>query len=151
MPRPGHLALDADMQRHKTYQCAHTRTGIHTHMPNAFVDTHRLIQHMQECTGASLTSAWNVPPSGTNLGGKGSCTSLDRGQRAGPGPGGTRKFCRDQLKCGVIIKTPFKVLLFFFIDFIENRTRNGQSQKTALKTVKNILTEKNKHDCIMNV
>lgn len=30
----------------------------------------------------------------------------------------------------------------FFIDFIENRTRNGLSQKTILKTVKNILTEK---------
>lgn len=42
-------------------------------------------------------------------------------------------------------------LKYFFIDFIENRTRNGLSQKTALKTVKNILTEKNKHDCIMNV
>lgn len=29
-------------------------------------------------------------------------------------------------------------VFLFFIDFIENRTRNGPSQKTALKTVKNI-------------
>lgn len=65
-------------------------------------------------------------------------------------PQAAQVFCRNQLKHDTIIKTSFKVLLFF-IDFIENRTRNGLSQKTALKTVKNILTEKNKHDCIMNV
>lgn len=47
---------------------------------------------------------------------------------------------RRPAKRGVTVKLHLKY--FFFIDFIENRTRNGLSQKTALKTVKNILTEK---------
>ena len=41
-----------------------------------------------------------------------------------------------------VANTFFFLSTFFFIDFIENRTRNGLSQKTALRTVKNILTEK---------
>lgn len=98
-------------------------------------------------------------------GGCGGCRvhSLSREPRAGPatGPGATGNppaprptgragVLQKPAETGYHNKTSFKVLLFF-IDFIENRTRNGLSQKTALRTVKKHFNRKNKRDCIMNV